>query len=78
MCCIHTNNSNEIRIIIHVIELKNYIYIFNQFVIWRARGLETNRQLARSRVRGNPSYMLRSRVRDDPSYAVIEVERVNQ
>ena len=37
-------------------ELKYYIYIFNQSVIWRVRGLEVIRHLARSRVRGDCSF----------------------
>ena len=63
MGCIHTSDSNKSRIIIRVRELK-YIYIFNQSVICRVRGLEAIRHLPRSRVRGYPSF------------AGIEVERV--
>ena len=64
MSCIHTSNSNKSRITIRVMELKYYIDIFNQSVIYRIRGLEAICHLQRSRIRGYPSF------------AVIEVERV--
>ena len=66
MGCIHTKNSNKNRIIICVMELKYYLYIFNQSIIWRIRGLEAIRHLRRSRVR----------LRGDRSFAVIDVEEV--
>ena len=56
MGCIHTRNNNESRIIIRVMEVKYYIYIFNQSVIWRFRGLEAIRHLRRSMVRDDPSF----------------------
>ena len=56
MGCIHTSNSNKSRIIIRLMELKYYIYIFNQSVICRVRGLEAIRHLPRSRTGGDPSY----------------------
>ena len=61
-----TRNSNKSRIIICIMELKYYIRIFNQSVIWHVRSLEVICHLRRSRVRG------------DPSFAVIEVERVKR
>ena len=67
MGCIHTSNSNESRIIICVKELKYYIYIFNQSVIWRILGLEAIRHLARSRVRGDPSFQGLEVIRHLPS-----------
>ena len=66
MGCIHTSNNNKSRIIICPIELKYYIYIFNQSVICRIRRLEAI------------CHMLRSRVRGDPSFVIIEVERINK
>ena len=66
MGCIHTSNSNKIRITIHVMELKYHIYIFKQSVICRVPLLEAIRHMPRLRVRG------------DPSFAVIEVERINK
>ena len=45
MGCIHTRNSNKNGIIIRVMELKCYIYIFNQSVICGGRELEAIRHL---------------------------------
>ena len=73
MGCLHTRNSHKSRIIIYVMELKYYIYIFNQSVIWRVKGdplFAAFERQRRSVICGV------SRVRGDPSFAVIEVERV--
>ena len=75
MGCIYTSDSNKSRIIIRVMELKYYMYIFNQSVICRIRGLEAIRHL-RVRELEAIRHMPRSRVKGDPSFAVIEVERV--
>ena len=56
MGCIHTRNSNKSRIIICVMELKYYIYIFNQSIILQVQGLEAIRHMSRSRVRGDQSF----------------------
>ena len=40
-----TRNSNKNRMIICVMELKYYIYKFNQSVIWRVQEIEAIRHL---------------------------------